>query len=154
MKRQSWRQGLELWGFCGVSDHLRGGAWMLSLLLLTALWHGGGNWEADEQGPVAEGGGCGSRGRADDHSVDNSGVPLHHLTGGHSPDRTTDRRMSKHRTTDSKLMWIWNPLILNSLAFCRSKPVVLKCILYIVMLITESGYIILVFLRLFRPRFT
>lgn len=32
MKRQSWRRGkggLELWGFCGVSDHRSGGACML-----------------------------------------------------------------------------------------------------------------------------
>lgn len=106
MKRQSWRQGLALWGFCGILDRLSGGAWMLFLLLLTALWHGGGSWEIDEQGPVAEGGGCGSRGRAGDHSVDNSGVPLHHLTGGHSPDRTTDRRMSTHRLTQNNRLQI------------------------------------------------
>lgn len=71
----------------GVSDHLGGRALLLPTLLpLTALSHGGGSWGADGQGPATGAGGCGSCGRAGGLPVDNSGDPLHHLAGDHSPE--------------------------------------------------------------------
>lgn len=42
------------------------------------------------------GGGCDSRDRAGSLPMDNSGVPLRHLAGDHSPERATQRQSSTH----------------------------------------------------------
>lgn len=89
----------------GVSDHLGGGALMLPLLLLrlTALWHEGGSWGAGGWGPATGGGGCGSHGRAGGYPMDNSDVPLHRLTAGHSPDNMTQKETHTQHKTLSNL---------------------------------------------------